>query len=281
MTSGSTTRSTTFSSDPFDCIDDFAAPTKPSNFQPSNIRNVKPPIQPKPSIGSSSFYTCTSNIVPAPATNNFDDSLSNGKSLIKPATVSMPTIIKPAVASKGKSSPTHAAEVKKLAPTLYSHQESVSDESYEDDLPSPPMPTVPPPPPPIVVDDDDEETCSYGFALFDFESDVVEDLNLRVSNKLGILLSILISSNKFEQANEKVYLLKQMNDEWMYGRNKRGCEGIFPISYVDIRVPLKQVEPDSGMASRSPSISPAVESHHIRALYNFNAETDEDLTIKV
>ena len=72
-----------------------------------------------------------------------------------------------------------------------------------------------------------------------------------------------------------------MNDEWMFGRNKRGCEGIFPISYVEIRVPLKQEEQDSGTASRSASVSPAVEAHHVRALYNFNAETDEDLTIKV
>lgn len=70
-----------------------------------------------------------------------------------------------------------------------------------------------------------------------------------------------------------------MNDEWMYGRNKRGCEGIFPISYVDIRVPLEQVEFDSG--ARSVSVSPAVEGHHVRALYNFQAETSEDLTIKV
>lgn len=72
-----------------------------------------------------------------------------------------------------------------------------------------------------------------------------------------------------------------MNDEWIYGRNKRGCEGIFPASYIDIRVPLKQVEPDSGTASRSASVSPAVESHRVRALYGFNAETDEDLTITV
>lgn len=84
-----------------------------------------------------------------------------------------------------------------------------------------------------------------------------------------------------QQTNEKVYLLKQMNDEWMLGRNKRGCEGIFPISYVDVRVPLKQVEPDSGTASRSASVSPATEGHRIRSLYNFNAETDEDLSIKV
>ena len=71
-----------------------------------------------------------------------------------------------------------------------------------------------------------------------------------------------------------------MNEEWMYGRNKRGCEGIFPISFVEVRVPL-QVDPDSGTASRSASVSPAVESHRVRALYNFIAETDEDLTIQV
>jgi hypothetical protein len=71
-----------------------------------------------------------------------------------------------------------------------------------------------------------------------------------------------------------------MNDEWMLGRNKRGCEGIFPISYVDIKIPL-QVEPDSGTASRSASVSPAVISHPVRALYSFDAETAEDLTIKV
>lgn len=74
-----------------------------------------------------------------------------------------------------------------------------------------------------------------------------------------------------------------MNDEWMFGRNKRGCEGIFPISFVDIRVPLatSEIEPDSGTASRSASVSPAVENHRVKALYTFNAETDEDLTIKV
>lgn len=71
-----------------------------------------------------------------------------------------------------------------------------------------------------------------------------------------------------------------MNDEWMYGRNKRGCEGIFPVSYVDIRKPLP-LETDSGTASRSASVSPAIESHRVLVLYNFNAQTEEDLTIKV
>jgi hypothetical protein len=72
-----------------------------------------------------------------------------------------------------------------------------------------------------------------------------------------------------------------MNDEWMYGRNKRGCEGIFPISYIDIKVPLKNPQSDSGTASRSESVSPAAASHRVRVLYSFNAETDEDLTLKV
>lgn len=164
-----TTRSTTFSNDPFDCIDDFKPTT--NTFQPTNIRNIKPLIQPKPSsIGGASFYACTSSIVPSPATV-FDDTLSNGKSLIKPASVSMPTIIKPA-SSKSKET------TKKTAPVL----ELPSDESFDDDLPSLPMPTMPPPPPPsFEADNDDEEKCSYAIALFDFESDVPEDLNLRVS----------------------------------------------------------------------------------------------------
>lgn len=74
-----------------------------------------------------------------------------------------------------------------------------------------------------------------------------------------------------------------MNDEWMYGRNKRGCEGIFPISYIDIRVPLKNPEIDSGTASRSESVSPAdsAGNNRVRVLYTFNAEIQGDLTIKV
>ncbi len=66
----------------------------------------------------------------------------------------------------------------------------------------------------------------------------------------------------------------------MYGRNRRGCEGIFPVSYVDIRVPLESYpETDSGTASRSQSVSPA--GNKVRVLYTFNAETEGDLTIMV
>lgn len=98
----------------------------------------------------------------------------------------MPTIIKPTAAGKGKVSPISVAsqelfDTMKTAPIL-SHQSS--DESFDDDLPSLPMPSIPPPPPPLLeeLDEDDEEKNPYGIALYDFESEVIEDLNLRVSS---------------------------------------------------------------------------------------------------
>lgn len=171
-----------------------------------NIRNLKPQIQPKPSTSSqhSSVF-------------NFGDDTSKNT---KPLVISMPTIIKPTTSSSmGNRKP----------PSTYlpfiSNEKPSSDESFEDDdPPSPPMPKCPAPVLVINEDDggEDEETESYAITLYDFESDVTEDLNFK--------------------ANEKVYLIKQMNEEWFYGRNKRGCEGIFPISFVEIRVPLKSTE---------------------------------------
>ncbi|CAG9805003.1 unnamed protein product [Chironomus riparius] len=280
VSSRAASRSTTFSNDPFDCLDEFSSstknqPVKTNNF--GNIRNLKPLIQPKPvSIGNTNFYSTSNSSAPSPA--NFDDTLSNGKNLVKPQILSMPTIIKPASQnSNRKPSPIHVPlssqnndVIKKkslapLPPVQYKQLDSTSDESFEDEPPSPPMPTIPAP---VLVfdglnnDANDEEKDSYGIALYDYESEVTEDLNFR--------------------ANEKIYLIQQMNDEWMYGKNKRGCEGIFPISYVEIKVPLKNPQTDSGTASRSESVSPAVtavSSHRVRALYTFDAETDGDLTI--
>lgn len=151
---------------------------KPAPAMQSNIRNLKPLIQPKPmAVGSANFYSCSSSIVPSPAANSVDDSLSNGRTLIKPPSMSMPTIIKP-MTNKGKVSPANV-ETKKTAPVL---SREPSDEDY--DLPSLPMPSIPPPPPPVLEDmDDDTETSSHAIALYDFESDVVEDLNIKVSTR--------------------------------------------------------------------------------------------------
>ena len=80
-----------------------------------------------------------------------------------------------------------------------------------------------------------------------------------------------------------------MNDEWFFGRNRRGCEGIFPVSYIDIKIPLKEskpVQPVNQVKKMGASASPssfqlAYVSLKVRALYTFQAETIEDLTIRV
>ena len=203
VSSRAASRSTTFSNDPFDCLDEFSSSSTTTNLPVKNnvygnIRNLKPLIQPKPvSIGNTNFYSTlsTSNSA-APSPANFDDTLSNGKSLVKPTVLSMPTIIKPVSQnSNRKPSPLHVPlsynngvlKKKSMAPNppvQYKPLDSASDESFEDDPPSPPMPTIPAP---VLVFDkinndvDEEEKDSYGIALYDYDSEVTEDLNFRVS----------------------------------------------------------------------------------------------------
>lgn len=192
--SGTTSRSTTFSADPFDCFDEFSSgkmPPPATVFQPpSNIRNLKPAILPKPlTVGNASFFTSTNAAaaVPSSLSSNFDETLCNGKSLIVKPTISMPTIIKP-VSAKGKApSPTHI-ELKKTE-TI---REIPSGDSFEcdndeeeDSCSSPPMPSFAPPPLPsnaltLAMNEDEREP--YAIALYDFETEVAEDLNFKVSH---------------------------------------------------------------------------------------------------
>lgn len=196
--SGTTSRSTTFSSDPFDCFDDFSSGKQPATVfqQPTNIRNLKPTILPKPlNVGNANFYTSTNNAAVPSSSNrsNYDDTLCNGKNLIVKPTISMPTIIKPvsATIAKGKSSPTQI-ELKKtetIKEIPNSDSFDCDDDDDEGSCPSPPMPSFAPPPLPSTVDfnqpafDDieNEEREPFGIALYDFETDIAEDLNFRVS----------------------------------------------------------------------------------------------------
>lgn len=205
LTSRAASRSTTFSNDPFD---DFAAFPASSSSASSmsigpvkntvNIRNMKPIIQPKPvsvSIGSTNFFVANSSSITAPSPLSFGDVTA------KTAVVSMPTIIKPASLATSSSSSTGSRKLSPIHVPLpsvlnelkkpsvgpssnYKELDATSDESFEDEPSSPPMPTIPAPV--LVLDnkctiDDSEETESYGIALFDFDSDVTEDLSFRVS----------------------------------------------------------------------------------------------------
>uniref|UniRef100_A0A1B0CA14 SH3 domain-containing protein n=1 Tax=Lutzomyia longipalpis TaxID=7200 RepID=A0A1B0CA14_LUTLO len=72
----------------------------------------------------------------------------------------------------------------------------------------------------------------------------------------------------------------------MYGRNKRGCEGMFPINFIEIRVPLKeeksktqQITTTNGPVAKQ-SAPIANTSRKARVLYDFTAEVPEDLTLR-
>ncbi len=203
LSSRGASRSTTFSNDPFDLLDDFASSSAArSSVAPStvkntvNIRNLKPAVLPKPvSIGNTNFYASGTQ---SPSNFVTDDTSKS----VKP-NVSMPTIIKPASSSSlasRKTSPTHVPspspssmlnDFKKftIGPmSNYKELDATSDESFEDEPPSPPMPTIPAPV--LVLDNqnvgEDEEKESHAIALYDFESDVTEDLNFKVSEKFSV-----------------------------------------------------------------------------------------------
>lgn len=256
--------------------------------------------------------------------SDYIDPLCNGKSIAsKVQTVSMPTIIKPSTGSNSssqKSTPVHSSVKPKLPPAQQTsvwptskppaplpsavtvpsanssanavgaaYLASSSATSFEDceesldSLPSLPMPNIPPPPPPPCLDTEDldalsavaEEGCNqpYGIAMYDFSGETDEDLNFKT--------------------NDKIYLLKRLNEEWLLGRDRRGCEGMFPANYIEVRVPL----PGERLSSSSPSSSTndtcattsrsdisnsgtnSFNHPKVQVLYTFTAETSEDLTI--
>lgn len=85
------------------------------------------------------------------------------------------------------------------------------------------------------------------------------------------------------QENEKVYLHKKINDEWYFGKNRRGCEGMFPSSYIDVKVPIRESPPaKTNFQSQAMTSTPIQKSQPTaKALYNFTAEAPEDLSLQV
>lgn len=83
---------------------------------------------------------------------------------------------------------------------------------------SPPMPSVPPPSPPKEVTYD---TVPCAIVVHNFPGTQPGDLSLEV--------------------NDIVYLLRRINDDWLYGRVV-DKEGMFPENFVDIKVPLQEDE---------------------------------------
>ncbi|KAJ6634234.1 hypothetical protein Bhyg_17296, partial [Pseudolycoriella hygida] len=107
---------------------------------------------------------------------------------------------------------------------------------------------------------EDYNEPSYGIALYDFEPMQDGDLALRV--------------------NEKVYLHKKLSEEWYYGKNRRGCEGMFPSSYINVKVPIRESN-ESRQSQAIPSSQAIVKNQPAaKALYSFPAEMPEDLSLQ-
>lgn len=201
--------------------------------------------------------------------SDFIDPLCNGQSALpKVPIMAMPTIIKPPSGSGSdsqKSTPSHSMAALRsnsgavgiaMAPKkmTHSHYDGPVDSESFDSLTSRPMPSMPPPPPPPTTMDSYSEE-PYGIALYDFDGETDEDLSFKT--------------------NEKIYLLKRLNEEWYMGRDKRGLEGMFPVNYVEVKVPLSDFPAENHQQEKDEPVAVT----KVRALYNFNAETAEDVTI--
>lgn len=191
-----------------------------------------------------------------------DNPLCNGKSLLPPTpTLSVPTIIKPKVSQKPR-----APKPPVLQKSQFTHGNDTSLTP-----PSPPMPICAPPPPP------------NGVSLLDVISGKADALQLNgaINGDLGLGAGVeesrphgvaLYAFDGVEEGdlsfreNEKIYILEQVSAEWYRGRTRSGCEGIFPINYIDVKVPLVEEN-----AKTKPL--------RLRCLYNFPAEYDGDLAL--
>lgn len=286
VTTPSTTISTSSSRDLWDLSDPFGMP--PSAAAASSA-TVAANTQIYAPVGSATIRVPTVNS--KLYETEFVDPLCNGRTVApKVQTIAKPTIIK---SGSQKSTPVHqhhhlelkpkpvlATPVWSIKPAAAAMTKAPVEDAEEeslDSLPSLPMPNIPPPPPPVCVEEVEEVLEGqepYGVAMYDFNGETDEDLSFRT--------------------NDKIYLLKRLNEEWLLGRDRRGCEGMFPANYIEVRVNLPEeklqqltAEVAATCSSSSTSISKPITNSpaddfpppEVRALYTFNAETAEDLTI--
>lgn len=84
------------------------------------------------------------------------------------------------------------------------------------------------------------------------------------------------------QESEKIYLLEQPTAEWFRGRTRSGCEGLFPVNYVEVKVPLGgRIDGATHAQPTQQRQEQEHQSHIARCLYHFPGEVDGDLALKV
>ncbi|KAH8374529.1 hypothetical protein KR200_000669 [Drosophila serrata] len=286
--------------DSFSSDSNFSSPNNGSVSQPESgfeddyhrsRPSTQSPLDPWEAVDSSGHGTVDS-FGSAPVRQTYqlqsrssDNPLCNGKSLLPPTqSLTMPTIIKPKISQKPKA-PKPPPFVGGIPPG-YALPSSYGGSETP---PSPPMPKGPPPPPPssssnggismldVIAGKVDamalsngcqgyieEEVIPYAIALYDFDGVEEGDLSFR--------------------ENDKIYLLDQPTAEWMRGRTRSGCVGIFPINYVEIKVPLgaSGTVIGGGTAGASAASAPAAASSSSTAtcLYHFPGGVEGDLALQ-
>lgn len=218
-----------------------------------------PPNSPKtnrPSGGSlySSFSSSTSSIASSkrsseyeslPFTSNVLQNDQTGKSSNMPVfNLTWSAKIQQQVASKQNEKLSNTPQI--LMPTIIRPQVKTNvklktggriEKSGNNGDVSPPMPIEPPPSPPKEVI---YNTVPCAVAIHKFQATQSEDLPL--------------------EANDIIYLIRRINDEWLYGRVD-DREGMFPENFVEVKVPLQEDE------------------NIVIALYEFCPEMAEDLPL--
>ncbi|KAH8292068.1 hypothetical protein KR054_004425 [Drosophila jambulina] len=309
--------------DSFSSDSNFSSPNNGSVSQPESgfeddyhrsRPSTQSPLDPWEAVDSTNHGTVDS-FGTAPVRQTYqlqsrssDNPLCNGKSLLPPTqSLTMPTIIKPKISQKPKA-PKPPPFIGGIPPGYA----LPSGYGGSETPPSPPMPKGPPPPPPssssnggismldVIAGKVDamalsngcqgyieEEVIPYAIALYDFDGVEEGDLSFRVSST-ACKVCLLVSPNLVVclQENDKIYLLDQPTAEWMRGRTRSGCVGIFPINYVDIKVPLGASGAGGGGgggAGASAASAPAAASSSSTAicLYHFPGGVEGDLALQV
>lgn len=169
---------------------------------------------------------------------------------VKPAKPPAPKLLQKKAEQASYSVGTESKRLSKVNAVPFNESVTVNLTcSWVDDFkdnPSPPMPTIPPPAPPLESFADSKEDLAagidepYGVALYDFPLTHPDDLPFK--------------------EGDVIRLVKKINDDWMEGR-LGNRQGMFPVNFIDIKVPL-----------------PGVPDNIVTAIYPFKGETAEDLS---
>ncbi|KRG01248.1 uncharacterized protein Dmoj_GI23087, isoform B [Drosophila mojavensis] len=213
-----------------------------------------------------------------------DNPLCNGKSLLPPTqSLTMPTIIKPKISQKPKAP----------KPPPFIVQPPAHAYGGYSTPPSPPMPKCAPPTLPAAA----ASSASANISLLDVISGKVDALAL-TNGSTGyvddIQVPYAIALYDFDgveegdlsfRENEKIYLLEQPTAEWFRGRSRTGCEGLFPVNYVEVKVPLGGSAAAGATHTQSQSQERQQQQRQqqlstARCLYNFPGEVEGDLPLR-